>query len=133
LRGRSGSARNKAFDYRQPDPWDSNNISTLERKLALLMDIRDYRRRSLSRPLLSWVGMEPATDGDDTQWFMDFLPVEEDPRPSVLRMVHTDYEDATIRFPKLGSGFSKRLFANIRNQRFLREITSGRDGQQVCT
>ena len=124
------TARNKAFDYRQPDPWDSNNISTLERKLALLMDIRDYRRRSLSRPLLSWVGMEPATDGDDTQWFMDFLPVEEDQRPSVLRMVHTDYEDATIRFPKLGIGFIKRLFANIRNQRFLREITSGRDGQR---
>ena len=123
------TARNKAFDYRQSEPWDSDNISTLERKLALLMDVRDHRRRSLSRPLLSWVGMEPATEGEEAPWFMDDLPLEDGQRLSVLRMVHTDYEEGTIRFPRLGIGFIKRLFANIRNQRFLREITSGRDGQ----
>jgi hypothetical protein len=123
------TARNKAFNYRSAEGWDSTNISTLERKLALLLDIRDHRRRSLSRPLLSWVGMEPAAEGQDTPWFMDQLLLDGDQRIQILRLLHTDYEDGSIRFPRQGISFIKRLFANIRNQRFLRQIISGRDGQ----
>lgn len=124
------TARNKAFDYRSADGWDSENISTLERKLCLLLDIRDHRRRSLSRPLLSWAGMEPAAGDADTPWFMDELMVDNDQRLPVLRMAADEYEDGTIRFPRLGIGFIRRLFANIRNPRFLRQLASGRDGQR---
>jgi hypothetical protein len=124
------TARNKAFDYRSGDGWDSPNISTLERKLALLLDIRDHRRRSLSRPLLSWVGMEPATEEAESPWFMDQLILEGDQRMPVLRLANTAYEEGVIRFPKQGIGFIKRLFANIRNQRFLRLINSGREGNR---
>ena len=124
------TARNKAFDYRSADGWDSQNISTLERKLCLLLDIRDHRRRSLSRPLLSWAGMEPVTGDTDTMWYMDELMVDADQRLPVMRMAPDQYEDGLVRFPRLGIGFIRRLFANIRNQRFLRQLVSGREGHR---
>jgi hypothetical protein len=121
------TTRNRAFNYLQTEVWDTRNVSTLEMKMALLLDVRDLRRRSLSRPLLSWVGMEPSAENQESPWYPDELFVEGDQMISVLRMPPVDYSDMELRFPSLGMSFLRRLFANIRNQRFLRMVHTGRD------
>src|SRR5690606_13017535 len=47
--------RNRAFNYRSQEgapPWDSDNVSGLEKRAARLAGIDDYSRRALSCALL---------------------------------------------------------------------------------
>lgn len=59
-----GGERGAAYDLTQPAPWNSDNVSGLERRLALLLDLGEPRRVNLSTvPLHPSAQVIVETDG----------------------------------------------------------------------
>ncbi len=114
--------RNTAFDYREPGVWDTMNVSVLESKLALLLNIRILGRRSLIAPLLSWVGMRRESASDTDDWYDDVLTTEGGAPLEVVRLPAAAYSESELRFPRQGIEFVSHLFSNGTNPRYLRVV-----------
>lgn len=116
--------RNTAFDHRQPGVWDTTNVSVLESKLALLLNIRAEGRRSLVAPLVSWVGMRKESPTDVDDWYDEGLVTEGGATVEVTRLPQAAYSESELRFPKEGVSFIAHIFSNGTNPRFLRVVAS---------
>jgi hypothetical protein len=124
------SRRNTAFNYRVPGPWDTQNVSVLETKLALLLNIRAVGRRSLIAPLLSWLGMKKEAASDIDEWYDESLVAEGGAAVEVTRLAASAYSEGELRFPKQGVSFISHLFSNGTNPRFLRVVpVTGSSGE----
>lgn len=125
-----GTNRNRAFDYRSAETWDTLNVSTLERKIALLLDIRRPGRRSLAKALLDGLAMAPADGAADGEWVADTLPSDGPEAPlAVLRPASGALSASEARFPPQGVAFIPYLFANIANPRTARVVATRREGR----
>ena len=114
--------RNTAFNYREAGTWDTDNVSVIETKLSLLLDIRHTGRRSLIAPLLSWVGMRKEAPGDHDEWYADRITTEGGTELEVLRLPAAGYDQGELRFPRQGISFVSHVFSNGTNPRYLRVV-----------
>jgi len=126
-----GTQRNRAFDYRSAETWDTQNVSTLEKKIALLLDIRKYGRRSLSKALMDAMAMTAAEGDDDAPgWIEETLPSDGPEAPlSVIRPASGALGASEVRFPRQGVDFIPYLFSNISNPRTVRVVATRREGR----
>jgi hypothetical protein len=125
-----GTQRNRAFDYRSSETWDTRNVSTLEKKIALLLDIRTQGRRSLSKSLMDAMAMTVAEGGEDLEWMEDTLPSSGPEAPiTIIRPASGALGASEVRFPRQGVDFIPYLFSNISNPRTVRVVTTRREGR----
>jgi len=125
-----GTQRNRAFDYRSSETWDTRNVSTLEKKIALLLDIRTQGRRSLSKSLMDAMAMTAAEGGEDLEWMEDTLPSSGPEAPiTIIRPASGALGASEVRFPRQGVDFIPYLFSNISNPRTVRVVTTRREGR----
>lgn len=114
------TSRNTAFDYRKTGTWETENISILEKKLALSLNMRHITRRSLVRPLLEWFGMRKTNSEEEPVWQEESWENEEGERFSILRLPSSAYGNDQLKFPRMGISFISFLFSQGISPRFLR-------------
>ncbi|NDC77866.1 MAG: hypothetical protein EBZ67_08345, partial [Chitinophagia bacterium] len=125
-----GTQRNRAFDYRSSETWDTQNVSTLEKKIALLLDIRKPGRRALSKALMDAMAMTAAEGGDDVEWVEETLSSNGPETPiTVIRPASGTLGASEVRFPQQGVDFIPYLFSNISNPRTIRVVATRREGK----
>ena len=125
-----GSQRNRAFDYKASETWDTLNVSTLEKKMALLLDIRKPGRRTLSKALMDAMAMTAAGGGEDLEWMEDTLPSNGPEAPlTIIRPSSGALGASEVRFPRQGVDFIPYLFSNISNPRTVRVVATRREGR----
>lgn len=61
------ATRANAFDYTQKPLWNTENVSGFERRVAGLLGIADYRRRSLAYPITDPFEIDSENDNNESQ------------------------------------------------------------------
>jgi len=122
--------RNRAFDYRSAELWDTGNVSTLEKKIGLLLDIRQSGRRSLPKVLLNALGGTASNPAEALEWERQTLVSEAGEQTvNVIRPSAGAQDASQAQFPPQGPSFIPYLFANISNPRTVRVFSSRNEGR----
>lgn len=112
-----GQTKAKGFDMKAEKIWDCTNLSSIEKRIALSLGIKDYSRRTISAPLMEHFQVEGAKKqvGD---WSLTNLPLAQEVG-AVYLLPEENYKDGDLHFFGKGLSFLKEIFELAINEKGL--------------
>lgn len=112
-----GQTKAKGFDMKAEKIWDCTNLSSIEKRIALSLGIKDYSRRTISAPLMEHFQVEGAKKqvGD---WSLTNLPLAQEVG-AVYLLPEENYKDGDLHFFGKGLSFLKEIFELAVNEKGL--------------
>jgi hypothetical protein len=103
-----GQSKAKGFDMKADEIWDCTNLSSIEKRIALSLGITNFRRRTISAPLMEHFQVEGAKKqvGD---WSLTNLPLAQEVGPVYL-LPEENYKEGGLHFYGKGLAFLKEIF-----------------------
>lgn len=117
-----GKNKAKAFDLKSDLFWDSDNISGLEKRIALSMNFKDFTRRYLSAPLLKHFDLASSKNNQNL-WELFTITAD---RKEVLayKLPFDQYQNLAVHFYGTGIKFIRELFELASNEKSIYYVTS---------
>ncbi len=112
-----GQTKARGFDMKASEIWDCTNLSSIEKRIALSLGIKDFRRRTISAPLMDHFQVEGAKKqvGD---WSLVKLPFEQEVG-AVYLLPEENYKEGAVHFFGKGLSFLKEIFELVVNEKSL--------------
>lgn len=110
--------KSKGFDLKGDQVWDAENISGLEKRIAIALNIKNSQRRYLSAPLKSLFGNDSDKQIDGLQWKLVSLSFGEVVL-QVNKLPSEAYQNNTVHFYGKGLRFFKEIFQIVSNKKAL--------------
>jgi hypothetical protein len=112
-----GQTKARGFNMKAAEIWDCTNLSSIEKRIALSLGIKDFRRRTISAPLMEQFQVEGARKqvGD---WSLVNLPLAQEVG-AVYLLQEENYKGGTLHFFGKGLSFLKEIFELINNEKSL--------------
>ena len=117
-----GKNKAKAFDIKSESFWDSENISGLEKRVALSLNLKNYSRRYLSAPLLRLFDLS-ASKKDQNPW--ELVKIDSDKKSvQAFKLPQDHYENLAVHFYGKGIKLIRELFEILTNEKSIFCISS---------
>lgn len=112
-----GQSKAKGFDMKADEIWDSTNLSSIEKRIALSLGIKDFSRRTISAPLMEHFQVEGAKKqvGD---WSLTNLSLAQEVG-AVYLLPEENYKEGGLHFYGKGLSFLKEIFELASNEKGL--------------
>jgi len=117
-----GRNKAKAFDLKADMFWESDNISGLEKRIALSLNFKDFTRRYLSAPLLRHFDLAAAKTNQST-WELVTLTIDRS-QVTAYKLPSDQYQNLSVQFYGTGIRFIKDLFELATNEKSIYYLTS---------
>jgi hypothetical protein len=117
-----GKNKAKAFDLKADLFWDCDNISGLEKRMALSLNFKDFTRRHLSAPLLRHFDLGAAKK-NHASWELVTLKTDRS-RLKAYKLPSDQYQDLSVHFFGTGIKFIKDLFELATNDKSIYYVAS---------
>jgi len=117
-----GKNKAKGFDLKSELFWDSENISGLEKRIALSLNFKDYTRRYLSAPLLRYFDLGSAKK---SQGPWELVTIDTDRKKvQAYKLPNDEYQNLSVHFYGSGIKFIRELFELATNEKSIYHLTS---------
>jgi hypothetical protein len=112
-----GQSKAKGFDMKADEIWDCTNLSSIEKRIALSLGIKDFSRRTISAPLMEHFQVEGAKKqvGD---WSLTNLSLAQEVG-AVYLLPEENYKEGGLHFYGKGLSFLKEIFELASNEKGL--------------
>ena len=117
-----GQTKARGFDMKSAEIWDCTNLSSVEKRIALSLGIKDFSRRTISAPLMEHFQVEGAKKqvGD---WSLVSLPLAQEVG-AVYLLPEENYREGALHFYGKGLSFLKEIFELVINEKSLSLVHS---------
>jgi hypothetical protein len=117
-----GQTKARGFDMKSAEIWDCTNLSSVEKRIALSLGIKDFSRRTISAPLMEHFQVEGAKKqvGD---WSLVSLPLAQEVG-AVYLLPEENYKEGALHFYGKGLSFLKEIFELVINEKSLSLVHS---------
>lgn len=117
-----GKNKAKAFDMKSEFFWDSENISGLEKRVALSLNLKNFTKRYFSAPLLKVFDLSSAKK-DQNSW--ELVEIDTDRKKVIAYKLPDDqYEDFAVHFYGSGIQLIREIFEILTNEKSIYCLTS---------
>lgn len=122
-----GQTKAKGFDLKAAEIWDCTNLSSIEKRIALSLGIKDFRKRTISAPLMEHFQVEGAKKqvGD---WSLVNLPLTQEVG-AVYMLPEENYKEGALHFYGKGLSFLKEIFELATNEKSL-SVAQSKDNKR---
>ncbi|GAB2610129.1 hypothetical protein [Belliella aquatica] len=111
-----GRNKSKAFDLKGEQVWDAENISGLEKRIAIALNIKNYQRRYLSAPLKTLFTKKSEPKDKELKWMLQSLSFEEG-EFQVYKLPQEAYQNRMVHFYGKGLRFLQEIFQITSNKK----------------
>ncbi len=117
-----GQNKARGFDMKASEIWDCTNLSSIEKRIALSLAIKDFSRRTISAPLMEHFQVEGAKEqiGD---WSLVNLSLVQEVG-AVYLLPEENYKEGAVHFFGKGLSFLKEIFELVVNEKSLSLVHS---------
>lgn len=117
-----GQTKARGFDMKAAEIWDCTNLSSIEKRIALCLGIKNFSRRTISAPLMEHFQVEGAKKqvGD---WSLVSLPLAQEVG-AVYLLPEENYKEGALHFYGKGLSFLKEVFELVINEKSLSLVHS---------
>lgn len=117
-----GKDRAKGTNIKSDEIWDTTNVSGLEKRLCLSLNIQNYARRNLSASLLRQF-QSKQKKVKKSNWELITIVTERE-KLEVFKLPSEEYSGQAVHFYGTGIHFIRELFDLVSNEKSLWYVTS---------
>lgn len=110
-----GQNKAKGFNLKAEETWNCTNLSSVEKRIALSLGIKDFNRRTISAPLMDHFQVEGAKN-QVGEWKLVDLPLAQSVGPLYMLPLE-NYKEGAIHFYGKGLSFLKEIFELVVNEK----------------